>query len=108
MAGHANQPLTELAEEMAIGRAVAAPAAAPIGSARRMTSGFVKEDQVEIAVVVWFATTKLAQRQHDRLAPTILPLCEALPEAARRFVRQVRVVGTANHRHAKLVDELLV
>ena len=74
LVAHADQPLAELAEEVAVARADASPlgvgcsATIAAAAARGVAARFVQEDQVEIAVVVRLAAAELAEGEHDRLA----------------------------------------
>ena len=83
----ADQPLAELAEEVAVDRAVAAArVAAPIrrqAAAARCAARFEQEDQVEIAVIVRLAAAEFAEREHDRLADVALAAGEVAPNSRR-------------------------
>ena len=100
MACHANQPLAELAEEMAVDRAAAAVAM----SAGRLAAGLVEENEVEVAVIIGLATAKFAKRQDNRLARVALPVGVAIPELAGDIAGKLLVAGPANRGRAELTD----
>ena len=102
LTGHADDPLAELAEEMAVDRA-AARAARDCGRVVCAVR-FVQEDEVEIAVIVRLAAAELAEGQHDQLAAVAFAAGEALPMLAADFVRQLLFARPADRRHAELVD----
>jgi hypothetical protein len=95
--GRLDDPLTELAEEVAVaGRRAAA---AVDGRSLRL----VQKDEVEIAVIVRFATAELPQGQDDEL--TRLSHLRRLRRPARKFARRV-VAQRADRWLAELFDEL--
>ena len=109
----ADQPLAELAEEVAVDGAIFAAqerrvrrhaAAAAFGVAAR----FEQEDQVEIAVIVRLAAAELAEREDDRLADVAVARGEVFPVAADDVVREFFFGRPADQRDAELVDELLI
>src|SRR5207249_3513415 len=95
LVANSNQPLTKLAEEMAVDRAILpSPAWGGVGggataASLRMAAGFKQKDQIKIAVIVWLAPAKFAQRQDDRLTYVAFAFCKVIAEPLHDCILQL-------------------
>src|SRR3954469_19197414 len=63
---------------------------------------------MEVAVIVWLATSELAEREHDRLALVAFAGRKMLPKAVNDRIEELIVRRSADRRHAELRDESVV